>query len=157
VREDVLEPLSCCMSYLLPCSPSCQRRIGCGSGSWPRSSRAGRAPTDFRRSRSSDRVARPPGRSVAIAALAPADSALYGTLAAQLALLTGVILLACGALRVGFLSGFLSRPVLGGFTAGAAVLIAAGQLPLLVMDAQSHPSLHTANTRWRARWSSAGR
>jgi SulP family sulfate permease len=65
-------------------------------------------------------------------------------LAAQLALLTGVILLVCGGLRVGFLSGFLSRPVLGGFTAGAAILIAAGQAPLLVMDVQSRPSLHTA-------------
>ncbi len=82
--------------------------------------------------------------AAALSALAPAGSVLYVTLATQLALLTGLVLLACGALRLGFLSGFLSRPVLAGFTAGAAILIAVGQLPLLLTDAAAHPDVPTA-------------
>jgi SulP family sulfate permease len=82
--------------------------------------------------------------AAALSALAPAGSVLYVTLATQLALLTGLVLLACGALRLGFLSGFLSRPVLAGFTAGAAILIVVGQLPLLLTDAAAHPDVPTA-------------
>ncbi len=82
--------------------------------------------------------------AAALSGLAPAGSALHVTLAAQLALLTGVVLLACGALRLGFLSGFLSRPVLAGFSAGAAILIVTGQLPLLLTDAAAHPDVPTA-------------
>lgn len=67
-----------------------------------------------------------------LAPLAAPGSALYGVLAAQLALLSGVVLLACGLLRIGFLANFFSRPVMSGFTLGSAILIAWGQLrPLL--------------------------
>ncbi|KQV80654.1 sulfate:proton symporter [Massilia sp. Root351] len=67
-----------------------------------------------------------------IGPLAPAGSALYGVLAAQLALVAGVVLLLCGALRMGFLANFFSRPVMSGFTVGSVVIIAAGQVkPLL--------------------------
>ncbi|KFC74406.1 SulP family inorganic anion transporter [Massilia sp. LC238] len=67
-----------------------------------------------------------------LAPLAAPGSALYGVLAAQLALLSGVVLLACGLLRIGFLANFFSRPVMSGFTLGSALLIAWGQLrPLL--------------------------
>ena len=68
----------------------------------------------------------------ALAGLAPAGSALYATLAAQLALMAGAVLFLSGLFRLGFLSSFLSRPVMSGFTTGAALLIAEGQLaPLL--------------------------
>ncbi|UVW26875.1 SulP family inorganic anion transporter [Massilia sp. H6] len=68
----------------------------------------------------------------ALAPLATPGSALYGVLAAQLALMSGAVLLACGLLRIGFLANFFSRPVMSGFTIGAALLIAWGQLrPLL--------------------------
>jgi SulP family sulfate permease len=68
----------------------------------------------------------------AVGALAPSGSALYGVLSQQLALMAGVVLFVCGLLRLGFLSNFFSRPVMSGFTSGAAVIIAAGQLkPLL--------------------------
>jgi SulP family sulfate permease len=68
----------------------------------------------------------------AIGALAPAGSALYGVLSQQLALMAGLVLFLCGVLRLGFLSNFFSRPVMSGFTSGAAVVIAVGQLkPLL--------------------------
>ncbi len=67
-----------------------------------------------------------------LAPLAAPGSALYGVLAAQLALLSGVVLLACGLLRIGFLANFFSRPVMSGFTIGSALLIAWGQVrPLL--------------------------
>ena len=64
--------------------------------------------------------------------MAPAGSGLYQVLAAQLALVAGVVLLLCGALRLGFLANFFSRPVMSGFTVGSALVIAWGQLtPLL--------------------------
>ena len=68
----------------------------------------------------------------AVGALAPAGSALYGQLAQQLALAVGAVLFLCGVFRLGFLSSFFSRPVMSGFTTGAAVVIALEQLrPLL--------------------------
>jgi SulP family sulfate permease len=75
----------------------------------------------------------------AIAPLAAAGSGLYMVLAAQLSLLAGVVLLACGLLRVGFLSGFFSRPVMSGFTIGAALLIAWGQLATLAGGRLAQP------------------
>ncbi len=67
-----------------------------------------------------------------IAALAPAGSALYMQLSQQLALMVGLILFLCGVFRLGFLSSFFSRPVMSGFTTGAALVIALEQLrPLL--------------------------
>lgn len=68
----------------------------------------------------------------AIAALAPVGSALYMQLSQQLALVAGLVLFLCGLLRLGFLSSFFSRPVMSGFTTGAAVVIATEQLqPML--------------------------
>ncbi|QOY96273.1 sulfate permease [Massilia sp. UMI-21] len=76
-----------------------------------------------------------------LAPLATPGSALYGVLAAQLALLSGAVLLACGLLRIGFLANFFSRPVMSGFTIGSALLIAWGQVrPLLgAMPPAWHP------------------
>ena len=68
----------------------------------------------------------------ALAALAPAGSPLSVVLAGQMALMAGVVLFLCGIFRLGFLAGFLSRPVMSGFTTGAALLITGGQIePLL--------------------------
>ncbi|XLZ71834.1 sulfate permease [Massilia sp. SR12] len=70
-----------------------------------------------------------------IGQMAPAGSALYSVLAAQLALVAGGMLLLCGVLRLGFLANFFSRPVMSGFTVGSALVIAFGQLkPLLGAD-----------------------
>lgn len=67
-----------------------------------------------------------------IAPLAAAGSGLYTVLAAQLALVAGAVLLLCGALRMGFLANFFSRPVMSGFTVGSALVIATDQVrPLL--------------------------
>ncbi|MCC2959101.1 STAS domain-containing protein [Massilia sp. IC2-278] len=67
-----------------------------------------------------------------LAPLATAGSALYGVLAAQLALMSGAVLMLCGLLRIGFIANFFSRPVMSGFTIGSSVVIALGQLPVLL-------------------------
>lgn len=64
--------------------------------------------------------------------LAEPGSSQYVVLAAGLALLSGLILLVCGVLRLGFLSHLLSRPVIAGFVSGSAVLIVASQLGRLI-------------------------
>lgn len=75
-----------------------------------------------------------------LAPLAAAGTPLYATLAAQLALLSGLVLLACGLLRIGFIANFFSRPVMSGFTIGSSIVIALGQLPALL--GASFPGLH---------------
>lgn len=75
-----------------------------------------------------------------LAPLAAAGTPLYATLAAQLALLSGLVLLACGLLRIGFIANFFSRPVMSGFTIGSSIVIALGQLPALL--GASLPALH---------------
>lgn len=60
--------------------------------------------------------------------IAAPGSPQYIALAAALSLLSGLLLLAFGLLRLGFLSQLLSRPVTGGFISGSAVLIVISQL-----------------------------
>lgn len=60
--------------------------------------------------------------------LAAPESADYVRLALTLAFLVGVVQLALGLLRLGSLVNFVSHTVVVGFTAGAAVLIAASQV-----------------------------
>ena len=55
--------------------------------------------------------------------LAVVGSDRYIELALMLALMMGIMQLALGALRMGFLAQFLSRPVISGFTSAAAVII----------------------------------
>lgn len=64
--------------------------------------------------------------------LATPGSAAYIVLAATLALMSGAMVLACGLLRLGFLSQLLSRPVISGFISGSAVLIVVSQLKFLL-------------------------
>lgn len=68
----------------------------------------------------------------ALQPLAAAGSPEYVLLAMQLALVSGVMLLAFGALRLGFLAYFLSHPVISGFISGSAILIAIGQLKYIL-------------------------
>jgi SulP family sulfate permease len=78
-----------------------------------------------------------------IGPLAPAGSALAGVLAAQLALVSGAVLLLCGLLRMGFLANFFSRPVMSGFTVGSAIVIAFDQLhTLLGVELAQLPQVH---------------
>ncbi|MCB2008164.1 MAG: sulfate permease [Rhodoferax sp.] len=68
----------------------------------------------------------------ALQPLALAGSPEYAAMAVQLALISGVMLLAFGVLRLGFLAYFLSHPVISGFITGSAVLIAIGQLQYIL-------------------------
>lgn len=61
-------------------------------------------------------------------ALAPVGTPLFLLVATLLAGLAGVFQLAMGAIRWGFLVNFLSRPVIGGFTTAAALIIAGSQV-----------------------------
>jgi len=70
--------------------------------------------------------------AAALAPLAAAGSGLYMVLAAQLALISGAVLLLCGLLRLGFVSNFFSRPVMSGFILGSAIVIAWGQVGTLL-------------------------
>lgn len=63
----------------------------------------------------------------ALQPLAAAGSPEYAALAVTLALLSGLMLLAFGLLRLGFLAHLLSHPVISGFITGSALLIAIGQ------------------------------
>jgi SulP family sulfate permease len=73
--------------------------------------------------------------AAALTPLAAPGSAAYILGAAQLALLSGLLLFGFGLLRLGFLAKLLSNPVISGFTSGASLLILIGQLgPLLGID-----------------------
>lgn len=82
--------------------------------------------------------------AAAIGPLAAPGSALAGVLAGQLALISGLVLLLCGALRMGFLANFFSRPVMSGFTVGSAIVIAFDQLHTLLGGPLQQPHLPSA-------------
>ena len=52
----------------------------------------------------------------------------YQAYAAAFVLVTGLVFLAAGAARVGFITQFLSKPVMDGFVMGLAIFVAVGQL-----------------------------
>lgn len=68
----------------------------------------------------------------ALAPLGLSGLAEYMVAAAALALLSGVILLVMGLLRLGVVANFLSHPVIAGFITASGVLIAASQLKHLL-------------------------
>ncbi len=70
--------------------------------------------------------------ATAIGDLAQAGSPAYWALAITLAFISGAILLLMGVLRLGFLTNFLSHPVISGFITASALLIAAGQLKVIL-------------------------
>jgi SulP family sulfate permease len=63
-----------------------------------------------------------------IAPLAGGDPVLYISLALLLSLMVGVMQLLFGIARFGFLTSFLSQPVLSGFVTAGAIIIALSQL-----------------------------
>jgi len=66
-----------------------------------------------------------------IAPLAGGDAAAYAALSAMLALIIGIMLLAAGIIRLGFIADFLSKPIVTGFVFGLAMVIIIGQAPKL--------------------------
>ena len=67
--------------------------------------------------------------AVALVRLAPAGSSTYMELVAATALVTGLIVMAIGILRLGWLADFLSIPIVAGFLAGIGFIIIVHQLP----------------------------
>lgn len=75
--------------------------------------------------------------AAAVGPLAAGDTERYVALAAALAVLTGVVQVTMGVLRLGALVNFLSVPVISGFTSAAALTIGASQVKdLLGLDVQ---------------------
>ncbi len=69
--------------------------------------------------------------ATAVGEVVASTGADYITATIALALLSGLILLLMGLLRLGFLVNFLSHPVVAGFITASALVIALGQLPAL--------------------------
>lgn len=63
-----------------------------------------------------------------VSALAAAGSEQYIALAILLSLMMGIVQVAFGVFRLGFLVNFLSKPVISGFTSAAALIIGLNQL-----------------------------
>jgi SulP family sulfate permease len=81
----------------------------------------------------------------------------YAVAALSLAGLSGIILLAMGLFRLGFVANFLSHPVIAGFITASGIIIAASQLKhILGIDAHGHNLLelaislvqHVSETNW---------
>lgn len=77
--------------------------------------------------------------AAAIGEHAAAGTPAYWAVAITLAFLSGLLLLAMGLLRLGFLANFLSHPVISGFISASGILIAASQLKTLMgVKAEGH-------------------
>jgi high affinity sulfate transporter 1 len=65
---------------------------------------------------------------VATAAANASDPATYQAYASAFVLVTGLVFLAAGLAKLGFITQFLSKPVMDGFVMGLAVFVTVGQL-----------------------------
>jgi high affinity sulfate transporter 1 len=65
---------------------------------------------------------------VATAAANASDPETYQAYAAAFVLVTGLVFLAAGLAKLGFITQFLSKPVMDGFVTGLAIFVAVGQL-----------------------------
>jgi len=65
---------------------------------------------------------------VATAAANASDPETYQAYASAFVLVTGLVFLAAGLAKLGFITQFLSKPVMSGFVTGLAIFVAVGQL-----------------------------
>jgi high affinity sulfate transporter 1 len=88
----------------------------------------------------------------AITPLAAGDPVRYAALAAASALITGLICVAAGLMRVGFIANFISQPILTGYMAGVSLMVIGGQLGRLVgmkvAADEFFPQVWEVLTRW---------
>lgn len=90
--------------------------------------------------------------AAAIGEHAAAGSGQALAVAVTLAFLSGLILLAMGLLRLGFIAHFLSHPVVSGFITASGLLIAASQLKtLLGVSAGGHNLIEMLGAVWAQR------
>ncbi|MGB8022326.1 MAG: sulfate permease [Candidatus Nanopelagicales bacterium] len=66
--------------------------------------------------------------AVGAATVEDVDPATYQAYASAFVLVTGLVFLGAGIARLGFITQFLSKPVMDGFVAGLALFVAVGQL-----------------------------
>lgn len=65
----------------------------------------------------------------AVSGLHPKDPSAYAELAAAMIIVTGIAFVLAGIARLGFITQFLSRPVMTGFIFGLAIFVTVSQLP----------------------------
>jgi SulP family sulfate permease len=70
--------------------------------------------------------------ATAISGVMEAGDARYGEAALALAILVGLMLVALGLMRAGFVANFLSHPIVSAFISASGILIAAGQVRHLI-------------------------
>jgi sulfate permease, SulP family len=70
--------------------------------------------------------------AAAVGTVSAGNQGRFAALTATLAITTGILALAAGLLRLGFLANFISEPVLKGFIVGLALTIIIGQVPKLL-------------------------
>jgi len=85
--------------------------------------------------------------AAAVGEVAAQGTADYYAAAIVLAVLSGILLVAMGLLRLGFLANFLSHPVISGFITASGIIIAASQLKhILGIDAGGHNLVEIAGS-----------
>ncbi len=87
--------------------------------------------------------------AAAAATVATQGTPEYLGAAITLAVLSGLLLVAMGLLRLGFLANFLSHPVISGFITASGIQIAAGQLaPVLGIHAEGENLVDLLKSMW---------
>ncbi len=87
--------------------------------------------------------------AAAVGELAAQGTPEYLGAAIALAFLSGLMLVAMGALRLGFLANFLSHPVISGFVTASGLIIAASQLRhILGVPGGGHNLVELAGSIW---------
>ena len=90
--------------------------------------------------------------AASISRIATPGSDDYIFAAIALAFLSGVLLVAMGVFRLGFMANFLSHPVIAGFITASGLIIAASQLKaILGISAEGHNLMQLAESLWAHR------
>ena len=90
--------------------------------------------------------------AASISRIATPGSDDYIVAAIALAFLSGVLLVAMGVFRLGFMANFLSHPVIAGFITASGLIIAASQLKaILGISAEGHNLTQLAESLWAHR------
>ncbi len=88
--------------------------------------------------------------AAAVGQVAEAGTMGYAAAALTLALLSGMILLAMGLLRLGFIANFLSHPVIAGFITASGILIATSQIGHIAgIKTEGHTLPEMLGSLWR--------
>ena len=96
--------------------------------------------------------------AAAVGTLAAGNAGVFAALTVTVAITVGIIALAAGLLRLGFVANFISEPVMKGFIIGLALTIIIGQVPKLLGVEKGTGNFfqqfwavvsHLGHTQWR--------